>query len=275
MNLKDLLTAAEATEKSDKSNNSLFCCILGPSGSGKSHSIGTLNGKTLYVYFSGEKHGVSSAKKEGLKNIIPLCIDYVEGKELTPDETLNRLRQIIKCGSDLVKEGFTAIAIDGLTEIDLCITQTKELKTQCLTNQGKVDGFRTSTVAKQMVHSLIKSLVTLQQQTGLHIITTCILDVQEYGENKEIESCSPRLSTYGLAENALQMFPDRVVVGPQYKESGEEVYVFDSSATIAKVSKDVRGVVKKMFNFSPRLGSGELPKLMKANLSELISLKRG
>ena len=75
MSLKDLIKKAEAADKADKSKGKLFLSILGPSGSGKSHSIGTLGVKTLYLYFAGEKHGVDAARKENVKNITAICID--------------------------------------------------------------------------------------------------------------------------------------------------------------------------------------------------------
>lgn len=275
MSILDLLKEAKKTEDKDKSGDSLFCCLLGPSGSGKSHTIGTTGLKTLQLYFSGEKHGIKSSKKEGGDNITPFCLDFEGEVMLSPDATLDRLRDILSDPKGLKDAGFKVVALDGLSELDLCIAQSKELKKQCLTKDGKVDGFRTSGVSKAIGNSIVKLLLLLQEKTGIHILTTCILDVQEYGDNNEVVTCAPRLSTYGFAESILQMFEDRVICGPQVKENGDRVYVFDSMTSMVRASKDDKGRVKKVLNFNPRIGSGVLPKLMKASLKELMKIKEG
>ena len=184
MSLKDLIKKAEAADKADKSKGKLFLATLGPSGSGKSHSMGTLGVKTLYLYFAGEKHGVSAARKENSKNITPICVDLNEetGELLTADETLAKVREIIR--SDISELGFEAIAVDGLTELDDCINNSAELKKQCLTSSGKTDGFRIPGVAKKIASGIIKDLVQLQQRTGVHVLVTTILDVKEYEDRK-------------------------------------------------------------------------------------------
>jgi len=275
MSLKDLIKKAEVADKADKSKGKLFLSILGPSGSGKSHSIGTLEAKTLYLYFSGEKHGVSAARKVNSKNIVPICVDVDEdsGDLLSADDTLAKIRSIVR--SDVSEVGFEAIALDGLTELDDCINNSNELKKQCLTNVGKVDGFRISGVAKKMASGLIKDLVHLQQKTGVHVLVTAILDVKDYEDNGRINECLPRLTTYSLAEGLLQQFGDRVIVCPVTKDSGEKVYIYDFMSDITRASKDEKGKIKKAFNFSPRLSTGSIPDkgFIKADLKELLKCK--
>jgi len=275
MSLTDLIKRAQVDESKDRSGNSLFCCILGQSGAGKSHSVGSAGVKTLQLYFAGEKHGVKSSKKDGGDNIVPYCIDYADGRQLDPDESLARLREVLADPQGLEKLGFKMIFLDGLSELDLLINGTRELKKQCLTSSGKVDNFRVPSVCKSIAHGIIKDLLTIQTQTGIHIVTSCIIEVKEYGDSGEVLECMPKLSTYSLAEGLLQMFPDRVVVGPQVKEDGTRVFVFDSMVGMTKSSKDDKGKVKKTVNFSARLSSGELPRLMKADLSKLIEIKEG
>lgn len=275
MNLQELLAQAKQADERDKSKDKLFLSILGPSGSGKSHSIGTLGVKTLYLYFTGEKHGVESARKTGSEYIDPVCLDYdaATNTELKPDDVLKRLREII--GSDLAGAGYEAIAIDGMSELDDCINQTKELQKACLTSQGKIDGFRKPGEVKRMASNIIKQLVKLQQVQGLHVIATTIVDVKDYGDNGLIAECHPRLNTYALAEGLLQQFGDRVIVSLMTKESGERVYVFDFMTNMSKTSKDATGRVKKTFNFSPRLSTGTIPEqgVMKADLQKLLEYK--
>jgi len=277
MSLTDLLKQSAATEKANKSGDNLFCCILGPSGAGKSHTIGTLGVKTLYLYFAGEAHGVKSASKSG-EHITPFCVDYVDGKALSADETLNLIREVINDAKGLQKAGFEALALDGLSELDLCLSQTKELKVQCLTPAGKIDGFRIASVTKQMGNGLVKDLLNLQRETGIHILTTCILEVKEYGEDGGFDECTPRLSTFGFAEAVLQMFPDRVIVCPiqrTNKETSEleTVHVFDNRVTVSRSAKNDKGGIKKTSNFSPRVESGAMATVMRADLKKLMEVK--
>ena len=272
MSLQDLLKEAKAAEVADKSGNSLFLCLLGPSGAGKNHAIGTTGLKTLLITFMGESHGVKSSRKEGGDNIIPFFVDYVNDATLDPDQTLARLRSVLSNPQALVDEGFKVIALDGMSELDICINNSNELKKQCMTKMGKVDGFKTAGATKSIGNGIVKTLLSLQRQTGIHVLTTCIVDVREFGDRGEVIDCAPRLSTYGFAESMLQMFADRVVVGPQ-TINDERVYVFDSLTDLARASKTESGVVKKAFNFSPRLSSGVLPPIMRADLSKLIEIK--
>lgn len=275
MSLKSLLAESVAVQKADKTNNALFCCVLGESGGGKTHALGTVGEKTLYLLFKGEKHGSSVIRKEGKENIEEILLDFNGTDELAPDDTLARLRSIIQDHAGLEAAGFKAIVIDGLTEVDLCISQTRELKKQCLTKNGDVDHFKVPAVAKQMLHKLVGQLVDLQIKTGIHVITTCILEVKEKDDKGFILDASPKLTTFSVAETALQLFGDRVVVCKVVNSKGEPVYVFDADFSGRRVSKDEVGGIKKQFSFGPRVTSGELPKLMKANLSELIKIKRG
>jgi len=280
MSLAELLTESKKQEAADKSGNSLFCCVLGPSGAGKSHAIGTLGVKTLFLHFVGERHGIDSSKKEGSDNIIPYCLDSDGKKSLDPDETLSRLRAILSDPQGLKDQGFGAIVLDGLTEMDMCISDSKELKKMCLTSQGKVDGFKLTPATKRIASGLMNSLQNIRSKTGIHIIVTCILTVGDTDEEGALLGCIPQLGTYGLAESVLQKFGDRVVVTPLVRDDPdtgkkETIRVFDSRVVSTKVSKDVNGIVKKTSNFSCRLSSGELPKLMKADLSELIKIKEG
>jgi hypothetical protein len=102
---------------------------------------------------------------------------------------------------------------------------------------------------------------------------TCILDVRALGEDGEVVEASPRLSTYSVAESLIQQFGDVVVVGRMEKDE-KIAYRFQFGATVSKTSKDVRGVVKKLINFNPRISGVEtLPANMKASLADVIKLK--
>ena len=274
MSLQDMLKKAKEADDKDQSKGKLFLSILGESGAGKSHSIGTLGVKTLLLTFLPERHGVTAAKKEGNNNIVELFLDIDDetGDDLTPDQTLGKLREILN--SDLYGNGFEALVIDGLTELDICISGSNELKKQCLTSAGKVDGFRLGPVTKMIMRGVIKQLITLQKTQGVHIITTCIVDVKERGDNGEVIECNPRLNTYSLAEDTLQQFGDRVVTYKVIKKDKSTLGIFDFMSDISKTSKDANGVTKKVFNASPRLSTGQIPdKVIKADLKKLLELK--
>jgi hypothetical protein len=281
-NFDQVLSDALNHANDDKSSTAIMACILGPSGAGKSYAIGTIGCKTLYLYFSGEKHGKDSARQAG-KDIVPVCIDYADlndekgFRHLSPDEALDRLRGILGASDDLVKAGFGAVALDGMTELEACIIDSKELRNKCLTSAGKVDKFKETPTIKMIIRDILKKVVDLQVKTGIHFVTTCILDVKEYDpETMAILESQPRLNSYSVAEDVIQQFPTYFIIAPIKKEDGTIVRAFDFANGMSKSSKDLNGKVKKTINFRPRITGGTIPLggMMKADLSLLVKMKK-
>lgn len=284
LSFDELLNKAKEHEKNDKSKEALTCLLIGPSGAGKSHCIGTLEVKTLYLYFMGERHGPRVAKKEGGDNIEPVCVNYADvgdGKgerHLTPDECLTRLRFILSNGTKLHELGFEAIVIDSLTELEVCVLESRELKQMSLTKEGKVDGFRVPANTKIILRRIFKDIFDIQVSTGLHFITMLLADVKEVdSETNDILECQPRLNSYTVADDIFPQFATYFVVNWVLKENGEKVHIFDFGGSITRESKDAKGRIKKQINFNPRIQNANPPKggKMRADLSQVLKMVKG
>jgi hypothetical protein len=271
---------ASAIEQGEKEaeSTSLQLILLGQSGAGKSHAIGTLDVPTLYVYFSGENHGVKAAKKDGGKKIMPIAVDVgLDGKILPPDQTYERLLALLDDVDGFRKMGFKAIALDGATEIEALIRATSKWRTLCLSNKGSHNAFEEPRATVTLFRPILNGLQRLQRETDCHYVMTCVLDVKEYGDSNEVVECSPRLLGYQVAESVVQQFGDIVVVGLM-KRDGVVKPKFQMMTDVVKTSKNDKGVVKKTINFSCRitgLGVEKLQPYMPASLKELAELKRG
>lgn len=261
--------------KKDLNNKSLQALVLGPSGAGKSTLLGTFGVKTLYLYTSGENHGVVATTTYGKDNVVAVCIDREGQERLAPEAAYARLLDILSNGDALVKMGVKAIAIDGATEIEEIIKNTKAWKEFCTTDKGKHNGFAEKDATLRGFRPIIERLKQLNLDHGIMYAMTCILDVKEMGETGEILESTPRLSGYGVAEGLVQQFPDYFVVGRMSK--GDKVaHRVQFLAGVSKESKDQSGRVKKTLNFYPRLtGVSELPNTFEANLGKLAEFKRG
>jgi hypothetical protein len=272
----DFAKAIAQAEK-DADIKALELIILGQSGGGKSHLIGTLGVKTLYLYFSGESHGVKSAKKNG-DHVIPICVDHDDaGQPLSADDAYQRLLACLQDVAGLKANGFEAIAIDGATELEAIIRSTLQWKKMCLTTKGTHSSFEEARSTITMFRPVLNGLKYAQRATGCHIMMTLITDVREYGEHNDVVECAPRLLGYAVAETIIQQFGDVVVVG-MMKRNKEIKGKLQFMTDVGKTSKSETGVVKKTINFSPRLlgvDLKDLPPVMDASLPAVLTLKSG
>lgn len=268
---------AEAIAQSERetANTALEAIVLGQSGAGKSRLLGSLGVKTLYLYTSGETHGVKSAKASPSSDVQSVAIDYADGKQLTPDQAYDRLLAALADVDGIKAAGFKAVAVDGATELEALIRATSKWRTMCLSNKGSHNSFEEPRATLTMFRPIINALKHLQRQLGIHIALSCILDVQEYGDMHEVVKCAPRLLGFAVAESIVQQFGDVLVVGPM-KNDGETKYKLQFMTDVVKTSKTEAGVVKRTVNFAPRivgLSVQALPPYMDANLSEVVKMK--
>jgi hypothetical protein len=274
--------AIEATAK-EINTNALGALVMGGSGGGKSFLTGTLDVKTLYLYALGEDHGPKAAKVQGGDNIVPLCFNYDEGGKLLADEDGNprydniyqNILNILTQGAALHEEGFEAIVVDGVPELEAIIRGSDQWAEACKTNKGQHNTFSEGPAVNSMLRPIFNLLKDLQRNYGMHYVVTMTLDVQAMAHNGAIEAASPQLSTYAVAETVARQFGDILVVGRMSK--GDEVkHKIQFMSSVSRASKDQNGFVKKAINFTPRLSNvpvQDLPPILDADLKEVIKLK--
>lgn len=258
--------------QSDLVNKSLFLILLGQQGGGKSYAQGTYGGKTLYIYAQGESHGPRNAKTLGGTNIMPSCIDRVDGVTLSPDESLKRLHDMLDDIEGIKKMGIKAIALDGATEIEAIIRETKSFKEKTL------KPFTDGPVELAAFREILNKLKKLQRELNVHVCVTCILEVKEVGEDGEILDSTPKLHGYQVAAGLVQQFDDVLVVGRMTKGE-KKAHRFQLLAGVSKTSTDfATKVIKKTVNFTPRITGVDILSLgatLDADLGKLAELKAG
>lgn len=262
--------AAFAEAEKDLNSSVLRAIILGPSGSGKSSLCGTFGLKTLYLYASGEDHGPMAARALGGKDVLPVCFDRDSSGQLDPDVAYGRLLDIL----GEVDNKFGAVVLDGATELEFLLKQTKEFKAACLTDKGKHNSFAEGPAMLQLIRPVINELKRLSK-ARIHTAMTCVLDVQSISDSGEILESKPRLSTYAVAEGVIQQFPDVFVVG-RMSNGKEAQHRIQFLAGVSRDSKTESGMIKKTINYHCRLtGVHKLPVTAAADLKEVIKLKKG
>jgi hypothetical protein len=260
-------------EAAQLQNPYLSAIILGCSGAGKSSLLGTAGVKTLYLYTSGEDHGVKAAQASDGAEIVPLCLDFADGKRLNADETYGRLLAVIAEHDQLKAAKIQMVAVDGASEIEAIIRQTKQWKDACQTTQGKHNKFAEPEATISMFRPLLNGLKDLQRKIGAHSAMTCMLDVKALGTSGEIEEAMPRLLGYSVAEDLIRQFSDVLVVGKMQRDDKIK-YKIQTLVDLSKVSKDDKGNLKKTMNFSVRLsGKRDLPPYFDASLADIIAFK--
>jgi hypothetical protein len=268
------LAAAIKEGQADLKNNHLGVVILGSSGAGKSRMLGTFGVRTMFLYTSGESHGPASAASGG-SEIVPICLDRAEGKELSADQAYERLLAILNDEAGLKKLGIKAIAIDGATEIENMIVNTTKWET-AVQNGYKGNKSFAGPVTLSLFRPVINALNRVQKSLGIPYAMSCILDVKSLGDDGGIAEAGPKLRGFDVATGVIQQFADIVVLGQM--SNGEKVTPrVQLNAGVSKSTKDFNTKeVRKLMNFFPRLTGANLdgaPSTLKPDLSRLVKIK--
>ncbi len=263
-------------EVSHVDTSKLFLIVLGSSGAGKSHVFGTAPGRTLYLYLDSERHGVGAAKKGG-GDVISVCLDRdKDGKPIKPDAAFKRGLESLS-PAVLTKAGIESVVIDGLSELEKLIRSTTKWEGACSTKQGGHNKFAEPAETVKLLDEYMRALRTAQDECGVHVVMSGILDVQEAEDNGAVALAKPRATGYSVAESIIQQFPDILVIGKITKADGTSGRAFQTGADMKRVSLDDKNKVKRFVNFDCRLqgAEGVLPAFIKADLKEVIRLKGG
>jgi energy-coupling factor transporter ATP-binding protein EcfA2 len=259
----DLKAAIDASML-DLDQTALMSMVLGPSGSGKSSLCGSFDGDTLYIYTSGETHGVKAANAIHTKlnkkgKIIPFRLSD------DPNKAYADLLEVLKEAGD-----YKAIVLDGAPEIEYIIRSTQQFKIGCMNASGKHNNFAEGEVVLRMFRPLILALKDMSRQ-GINSCVTCTLDVQSMAEDGEILESKPRMSTYSVVEGLLQQFPAYFCIG-RMSNGDEKEHRIQFLAGVSRVSKDQAGIIRKTLNFNPRLsGVLDVPNTMPADLAGIVA----
>jgi hypothetical protein len=269
----DLATALKEGQAVLKQKQ-LGAILLGSSGSGKSRACGTMGVKTLYLYTSGEQHGALSASSGG-SEILPICVDQEGGKALDPDAAYSRLLAIINDGEAISKAGIKAVVIDGLTEIESMILETKAWKQRVQVEYKGVASYA-GPVTLSLMRPILTGLQKLQKDHGIHFVVTCILNVKELGEHGEIMSAEPKLKGFDVATDMVRQFADVLIIGQMSNGEVSKPRI-QIGAHVSKASKDFKTLeVRKLQNFHVRVTGCDLsgaPDTLAPNLAKIAEYK--
>lgn len=247
-------------------NYKLFGAVMGVTGSGKSTCCGTLPGKILWLYSEQfESHGPTYALNKVTEDTaitaVNLDVSMEDGKEFDFDERLEQLRNILS--DEGTAKSFDNVVIDGLTTLEYIYTQSKECKSQAITNQGKKDTWAVFRLTTEFFNELFVSLNKLNR-LGMHVMCTCL--GSHVSNEDETTTFKPKLTGVGVAEAFLAKLPDRLLAvrsqGGQFK--------FKFNETIEK-STD-----KRQVDCSPRLmplAANEVPFEMTPDFRKVLQLK--
>lgn len=255
----------------------LYAAILAHSGDGKSYTVGTYPGKVLHITGKHEAHGAIQSKKAAENHpqseVVAVRWDYTKNEgQLDADQALNHLRSRLLDAESLKAAGIQAVAIDGMTELELLIKETVEWRSLCSTRNGEIDGFRTGAATVSVFRSILSILNDLYEFHGIDVIMTGIISVASKSDIGEVLEAKPKLSEYEVAETVVMTFGTILPVGPMLI-NGQKTHKFQFNAVVKSVSKDQAKQIKKFTNFTPRVAgfdSTETPRTLDANLAVLL-----
>jgi hypothetical protein len=273
VNLKAGAKAAEA----DFRNTKIGAVVLGPPSAGKSGLLGTFGVKTLYIYMEGESHGPLSISAHATSEVIPYCITRDDdNRPLNPDQALKRLQTLLADKETLKAEGIGAIALDGLTELEVLVTESATWKQRVVSEKDGNTSFA-GYITISMIRPFLDQLRALQREIDVHYIVTGILDVQKYDDDGSILESVPKLKGYDVATGLILQFPDRLMIGHMTDGEGNSLPRLQTNATAHKTSKDFKTKVqRKTFNFRFQLAGCDMttfPDTLRPDLSRLVKFK--
>ena len=254
----------------------LFAVILGASGSGKSRLLGTLPGKTLYLYGASESHGVASAAQVN-KDLLPIAWDRTKDPagqiiEVPAEKLLKRIKDVLEPGT-LTKLGVKFVVLDSWTALAQDLKNTPQFKQRVIDpKSGKVNTFKETEALIELMSGVIRDLQTLNEAHKIDVATTLDLQIQAIGEDGTILESKPSLPTFGVARSIVQAFADILVLGRIGEKRTPTLQNFAMVAS-SSVDRETK-VVCKYIEFNPRLrGVASIPETMPADLKEVLKLK--
>lgn len=266
-------TKALKEAQADIQNNKLFLFLLGTPTGGKSYALGTLGVKTLLLYTNAESHGARSAAVKGGENLVAVRLDKDGNTDLSADDAIARLNAILDDVAGIKAAKFGAIAIDGATELEALIRGTTKFKTATVKST-----FDEGPATMLQFRSVITKLKRLQDELGVHVVMTGIINAKEFSEDGTILDAQPALHGYQVATGIVQQFPDVLIVGRMTKN--EKIsHRIQLHASASKTTRDFKTQeTKKVFAINPRVTGIDVISLgatLPADLGIIAKLKAG
>lgn len=251
-------------------DETLFACICGPRGSGKSTLVSTTGLPTLLLSFNMESHGVTSARSLGatVANVF-LDVDN-EGNQLSADAVITKLKEIL-IHPELPKK-FGAVALDSLSVFDLYVNQHSTVKS--------AQKYKEAEATETLYNDIIKLLRNLQAKK-VHILCTLAVEAEIDKNTGESINVTPTLRGYNMVNKVLGAFSDIFLVGPvlvtEEDGSTEKINVIQFGGKFTKAGKKMSGEARSL-TFNPRLSgvpSQYMPEegYLPASLRKLIDFK--
>ena len=253
-----------------------FAIVLGPSGAGKSTLMGTLNVPTLFLHTRLEGHGATSAKGVAKGDTITDKDMSLYKKDGTVDCDATYKNLLAHLRAPDIADHFEAVVIDSATELEQTIRKSQMFVDKCKALSGKHNTYSETPTLTDTFKEILETLKMLHDKE-VHCFFTCAATQKPQTDENEVMDVTPTLQGYGIASEFVKNFQDVLLVSRLSKEDeagnvkSAHALVFKSN--ISKTSKDLKGVVVKSMNFSPRcfgLPLEMLPDVMKADLSLLI-----
>ncbi len=246
----------------------LFLIVLGASGVGKSHFIGTYPGRTLFLYGSGESHGPGSAVKNS-KELLPVAWDRDRNRQLTPNESWTRLLNLLDPAT-IKAANVKCVALDSITNLCLDLKATDAYKQRCMGAKGQHNQFKETEALIELLNLVMKKLQVLVDYHDIDVITTMDLQIQSIADTGLILESKPGLPTYGVGKAIIQQFPDILVLGRI-----AQAPKFQNAAKATGISKDAEEQIVKYVEYHPRLrGVAKMPEYIEANVPAILALKK-
>ena len=252
----------------------LFLVVMGASGAGKSHFIGTYPGRVLLLYGAGESHGPGSAAKSNA-NIVAIPWDRIKKDgstiDLPPSQILSRIRSLLDPEA-LVAAGVKCVAVDSLTNLVADLKKTDAFMQRCLASNGKHNAFKETEALIELTGTVIRQLQVLSDYHGIDSICTLDLQIQNIGADGTIIESKPGLPTFGVGKALIQQFPDVLVLG----RLGEDKQpTFQNLASVASTTSDqATKELVRYVEYNPRLrGAQVMPATIAASVPAIMALK--
>lgn len=238
---------------------SLNALLIGMMGAGKSTSCASLLRKPTLLLYSqkSESHsptnvvkGCSLFKDAKPDNLYAVPFDFAEGKELSPDDAIANVFNIIEEAKTMPE--IESVIFDSLTGVSELIQKTKRFDSLTRSPNGARNNFAFSAAATTIYTELIEKLQELNLVGKRLVVILGAKQVSLDQATNETISISPTLPFYNVAESLCFKFASVIPIVSKPNPYGRSCFDFGLEVQ-KKIKSREDGSVTKYLNFQPRL----------------------